>query len=123
MVWTKELKAFYKRNYEELKNYDLSPFRADHRMKGFPVKKRSSFSAPFESQAILNAEFDLGLRILGSLGEYVYRTKFIGQNLPRKFTALEIEEKTKTVQYELWTILNGFKGKKSRIREAYEQRL
>ena len=119
MNWTKELVGFYKRNYKELKDYDLSPFQADHRLKGFPIKKVSSFSAPFIGQAELNAEFDLALKILGPLGEYVYRTKFIGENLPRKFTAKEIEEKTLTVQFELWNILNGFKGKKSRISEAY----
>ena len=119
MHWTKELVGFYKRNYRELMDYDLSPFQADHRLKGFPIKKVSSFNAPFIGQAELNVEFDLALKIMGPLGEYVYRTKFIGENLPRKFPAKDIEEKTLTVQGELWNILNGFKVKKSRIREAF----
>ncbi len=120
--WSKELITFYKRNYRELKNYELSPFRADHRMKGLPIK-RATFNAPFEGQAILNAEFDLGMKVLGPLGEYVFRTEFLNtfENLPEgHFTAAEIEDKGKTVQYELWTILNGFKGKKSRMKEAFK---
>ena len=125
MRWNRALINFYESYYHELKEYEISPYQVDIRMKEFPGRSGGSFRAPLEDQSILNAEFDLSMRWLGPLGEYVYRTKFLHsfENLPKgKFTVLEIEEKEKTVRRELvGFLLDSNDKKKSRMSEAYKR--
>lgn len=84
MHWTSELVSFWIEHYYELKSYALdyhSSFYDDGDIvKGKPVYSR----APFEMQAMLNAEFSLGLKYLKKyygedignvLGEDIYEAK------------------------------------------------
>lgn len=120
MYWNKTLINFYQEFYAELKEYEITPYRADYRLKEFPHKE-NSFRAPDEDTAILNIEFDLGIKLLGELGEYVYRTQYLHQDLPRRFSAASIEDKVRMVKGELVKILLGFNDpKKSRMSEAYK---
>lgn len=64
MRWTKDLVEYWIENYPSLKDYTINYHTAFYddgdKLKGKAVYSR----APFEMQAILNAEFDLGLKAL-----------------------------------------------------------
>ena len=64
MRWKKELVEFWVENYYSLKEYALD-YRSSFYDSGDTIKGKAVYSrAPYEMQAILNMEFDLGLRAL-----------------------------------------------------------
>lgn len=74
MRWTRELIDAYIENYHELKNYSMMPWQVVDTIGGVPaVRGQRTFESPFESQAIMNAEFDMAIKKLGELGELTFR--------------------------------------------------
>ena len=74
MRWTRDLIDAYIENYHELKEYSMMPWQVVDTMGGVPaVRGQRTFESPFESQAIMNAEFDMAIKKLGELGELTFR--------------------------------------------------
>jgi len=112
-LWTKALINFYETYYKELKEYVISPYQADNRLRDFPRRTGASFRAPLEDQSILNAEFDLAVKWLGPSGN-VYRTKFL-----EKKGKVTIEDRA--IKRELVSfLLDSNSRERSRMSEAYQ---
>ncbi len=109
MRWTKARVEIFIEYYTPLKEYELNPWQEEVNYSGERIVKGKGgrFRAPFEMQAILNAEFDLGIKSLGELGEKVFRLRWldgktldeINKLLPEPYG--EIKEKWRSVKRDL----------------------
>jgi len=79
MRWTREAIEIYIEYYYQLKGYELKPWQEKFTYRGETAirGKGGRFRAPFETQAILNAEFDLSIKVLGKLGSLVFRLRYL----------------------------------------------
>ena len=109
MRWTKARVEIWIEYYVPLKEYELEPWSeiAEYAGERIIRGKGSRFRAPFEMQAILNAEFSLAMKSLGELGEKVFRLRWldgktldeINKLLPAPYQ--EIKEKWRSVKRDL----------------------
>ena len=66
MRWTRELIEGYIENYDDLKEYQVLPWQVIERIGGrAAVRGEMKFESPFETQAIMNADFDMALDKIG----------------------------------------------------------
>lgn len=95
MRWTKERIQIFIDYYYELANYELNPWQETDSYSGERIVrgKGGRFRAPFEMQAILNAEFSLAMKSLGELGEQVFQLCILDK--------LDIEEANKMIDYPI----------------------
>ena len=91
MRWTVARAEIWIEYYKPLSEYELEPWSEIDEYAGERIirGKGSRFRAPFEMQAILNAEFDLAIKSLGDLGEKVFRLCILDK--------LDIEEAIKKI--------------------------
>ena len=112
MWWNLTNIADHEENYYTYHNYEMSSHD------NIPRTKGSSFDALFVTPAILNAEFDLGLRMLGNLRGN-YERYVLGQQDP----PWEIADscwKAKRIIRE-FLISSNYKDR-SRMSDAYKKR-
>ena len=101
MRWTKELVDEYIEHYYELKEYEILPWQVIENIGGqTAVRGQRTFESPFESQAILNAEFDMAIKKLGELGELTFRLYYL-----RGDTRIERERCRRNIKSQLIQIL------------------
>ena len=101
MRWTKELVDAYIEYYYPLKEYSILPWQIVENIGGqTAVRGQRSFESPFESQAILNAEFDMAIKKLGELGELTFRLYVLRQD-----TMVERQQCRRNVKNQLTQIL------------------
>ena len=66
MRWTRGLIEGYIEYYDGLKNYQVLPWQVIERIGGqAAVRGEQKFDSPFETQAIMNADFDMALDKIG----------------------------------------------------------
>jgi hypothetical protein len=101
MKWTRELIEMYILNYHALKEYEVTPWEVVDVIGGeLAVRGEKTFRAPFETQALMNAEFDRAVKGLGELGELTFRLYYLNQ-----FSHVERKRALRNVKKQLINIL------------------
>lgn len=101
MKWTRQLIEMYIEKYRELKEYEVTPWQVIDVIGGqLAVRGETTFRAPFETQAIMNIEFDRAIKQLGELGELTFRMYYLNHN-----TYVERQQARRNVKRELIKIL------------------
>ena len=110
-MWTRELAEIWIEYYYPLKEYELNFWQEKFNYRGETAIRGSGsrFRAPFEMQAILNAEFDLGIKALGKLGSQVFRLRWLD--------GYGLEEINKMLKEPYKDIRESFRTVKSKLIE------
>ena len=110
MRWTVKLIKLWIELYDELKEYHINPWKEVYYWRGEAAikSKGSGHRAPFENLAMMNAEFDLGIKALGKLGSQVFRLCILegkdiyeANKLIEGYGYEEIRKRKRTVRREL----------------------
>ena len=101
MRWTRDLIEKYIDHYHALRNYDILPWQVTDIIGGQPaVRGQQKFESPFETQSILNAEFEIAIKQLGELGELTFRLYYLNWH-----TKVERQSVRRNVKKQLIKIL------------------